>query len=128
MAKPENVKVAQPRDRTGGQSPGGQSLWRRGHAKVDLGAARRAGLHADIPPMWESVRRIERPEDVPGVPALRKRDALQRRTLGVVDVTAAYLALLVAVYARQGRPHVALAVDRPGGAVRGAGKQGDRPV
>jgi exopolysaccharide biosynthesis polyprenyl glycosylphosphotransferase len=102
MAEPENVKVAQPRDRTGGQSPGGQSLWRRGHAKVDLGAARRAALHADIPPMWESVRRIERPEDVPGVPALRKRDALARRMLSVVDVTAAYVALLIAVYAVTG--------------------------
>jgi exopolysaccharide biosynthesis polyprenyl glycosylphosphotransferase len=101
MAKPENVKVAQSRDRTGGQSQP-RSLWRRGHGKVDLGATRRAVPRSDISPIWESVRRLERPEDVPGVPALLRRDALQRRVLGVVDVTAAYVALLIAVYAVHG--------------------------
>jgi exopolysaccharide biosynthesis polyprenyl glycosylphosphotransferase len=101
MAKPDDVKVAQPRDRAGGP-PQSRSLWRRGHGKVDLGASRRATHNPDISPMWESVRRLERPEDVPGVPALLKRDALQRRVLGVVDVTAACIALLIAVYAING--------------------------
>ena len=101
MAKPEDVKVAQPRDRAGGQSQS-PSLWRRRHGTVDLGATRRTTHHADIPPIWESVRRLERREDVPGVPALLKRDALQRRVLGVVDVAAAYIALVIAVYAVKG--------------------------
>jgi hypothetical protein len=97
MAKPDDVKIAQPRERTGSQS-----LWRRGHGKVDLTAKRHAPLRADISPAWESVRRIERPEDVSGVSVLLKRDALQRRMLGVVDVTAAYMALVIAVYAIKG--------------------------
>jgi exopolysaccharide biosynthesis polyprenyl glycosylphosphotransferase len=101
MAKPDDVRVAPPRDRTGSQSQS-HSLWRRGHGAVDLGATRRAPHHADISPMWESVRRLERAEDVPGVPALLKRDALQRHLLGVVDVVAACLALLIAVYAVHG--------------------------
>jgi exopolysaccharide biosynthesis polyprenyl glycosylphosphotransferase len=97
MAKSDDMKVAQPRGRTGSQP-----LWRRGHGKVDLGGTRRPTLRADVAPAWESVRRIDRPEDVPGVSALLKRDALQRRMLGVVDVTAAYIALIIAVYAVRG--------------------------
>jgi exopolysaccharide biosynthesis polyprenyl glycosylphosphotransferase len=97
MAKSDDLKVAQPRERAGSQS-----LWRRGHGQVDRGAPRRPLLRADVSPAWESVRRIERPEDVPGVSALLKRDALQRRMLGVVDVVAAYIALVIAVYAVKG--------------------------
>src|SRR6185312_1221577 len=44
---------------------------------------------------------------VSGVPALLKRDALQRRMLGVVDIAAAYIALIIAVYAVKG-DHVSL--------------------
>jgi len=102
MAEPEDVKVAQPRR---SEQP---SLWRRGHGGLDLAAAkRRSSLHAEISPMWESVRRLERPDDLPGVPALLRRDALQRRLLSLVDVTAAFVALLIAVYAVKG-DHVSL--------------------
>jgi exopolysaccharide biosynthesis polyprenyl glycosylphosphotransferase len=101
MAEPEDVKVAQPRERKGGQAPS-TSLWRRGHGKVDLASTRRAARHPEISPIWESVRRLEPAGEVSGVPALLKRDALQRRVLGVVDVVAAYVALLIAVYAVHG--------------------------
>jgi exopolysaccharide biosynthesis polyprenyl glycosylphosphotransferase len=94
-------KVSKPRERR----PAPPSVWRRGHAP-DLGTARRS-LRADIAPMWESVRRLGPPEDVPGVPALLKRDALQRRALGAVDLSVAYVALLIAVYAVKG-DHVSL--------------------
>src|SRR5690242_3034131 len=97
MAKSEDVKVAQPRERAGSES-----LARRRHGKLDRGTARRGPLRADASPAWESARRIEHPEDTPGVSALLKRDALQRRMLGVVDVTAAYIALLIAVYGVKG--------------------------
>jgi len=97
MAKSEDVKIVQPRERSASDS-----LSRRRHGKPDRGAARRGPQRADVSPVWESVRRIERPEDVPGVSALLKRDALQRRMLGVVDVTAAYVALLIAVYGVKG--------------------------
>jgi exopolysaccharide biosynthesis polyprenyl glycosylphosphotransferase len=100
MPKSEDVKVGKPGERTAGLS-----LWRRGH-DAEFGTAQRS-LQADIAPMWESVRRLEDPEDIPGVPALLRRDALQRRTLGVVDVVAAYVALLIAVYAVRG-DHVSL--------------------
>ncbi len=103
MAKPEDVKFAQPRERSDRPS----ASRRRGRRGVDLGAKRRPTPHAEIPPVWESVRRLERAEDVPGVPALLKRDALQRRTLGAVDVTAAYVALVIAVSAVKG-DHVSL--------------------
>ena len=103
MAESEDVQIAQPRERN--EQP---SLWRRGHSGHDLAAAkRRSALHAEISPVWESVRRLERPHDLPGVPALQKRDALQRRLLSLVDVTAAFAALLIAVYAVNG-DHVSL--------------------
>ncbi len=97
MAKPEDVKLAPPRERTGSQTP-----WRRGPRKVGRAATRRAPLRADASPAWESVRRIDRVDDAPGVSALHRRDALQRRMLSVVDVTAAYVALIIAVYAVKG--------------------------
>jgi len=53
-------------------------------------------------PAWESVRRIEHHGEAPGVAVLLRRDALQRRMLGVEDVTAAYIALVIAVYADHG--------------------------
>jgi exopolysaccharide biosynthesis polyprenyl glycosylphosphotransferase len=96
MAKPEDVQLEQ-RERN--ERP---SLWRRGDGRVDVAALRRSSLRAEISPVWESVRRLERPDDVPGVAALRRRDALQRRLLSLVDVFAAYVALLVAVYAVKG--------------------------
>jgi exopolysaccharide biosynthesis polyprenyl glycosylphosphotransferase len=99
MAESDDLKLAKRRGRV--PSP---SVWRRGHGR-DI--AERRSRHEDVAPMWESVRRLEHPEDVPGVPALLKRDALHRRTLGVVDVLAAYGALLVAVYAVKG-DHVSL--------------------
>jgi exopolysaccharide biosynthesis polyprenyl glycosylphosphotransferase len=94
MASAEDVKRAQARERT--------SRPRRVRGSVDAAASRRAALHSDIAPVWESIRRLERPDDGPGVRALMKRDALQRRALSVVDVVAAYVALAVAVYAVKG--------------------------
>src|ERR1700744_1837388 len=99
MAPPNDVKVAPPRDR---RRPQSRKPWRRSHGSVDISASRRAPRRADVSPMWESVRRLERGQDGPGVRALLKRDALQRRMLGVVDVLSAYVALLIAVYAVKG--------------------------
>ncbi len=96
MTTPEDVKSA-PRKRADRASPP-----RQARGRVDVGASRRAALRADLSPVWESVRRRERPGDSPGVRALSKRDALQRRALSVVDVIAAYVALLLAVYAVKG--------------------------
>jgi exopolysaccharide biosynthesis polyprenyl glycosylphosphotransferase len=101
MAKRDDVKLSRPRERTAQPS-----LWRRGHTAGDLSTNRRS-LQADISPMWESVQRLERPAEVSGVPALLKRDALQRRMLGLVDIAAAYIALIIAVYAVKG-DHVSL--------------------
>jgi exopolysaccharide biosynthesis polyprenyl glycosylphosphotransferase len=96
MAKPENVKSV-PRKRA---APASRPRQPRG--RFDLAASRRAAVHTDIAPVWESVRRVERPGEFLGVRALLKRDALQRRALSAVDVIGAYVALLIAVYAIHG--------------------------
>ena len=97
MASAEDVKRAKLRERADRTARP-----RRVRGSGDAVGSHRAALYTDIAPMWESMRRIERPDDGPGVRALMKRDALQRRTLSVVDVIAAYVALLVAVYAVTG--------------------------
>jgi exopolysaccharide biosynthesis polyprenyl glycosylphosphotransferase len=61
-----------------------------------------SSLHAEISPMWESVRPRDRRDDNPGVSVLLKRDALMRRLLGIVDVAGAATALLFAVYVVKG--------------------------
>jgi exopolysaccharide biosynthesis polyprenyl glycosylphosphotransferase len=97
MASAEDVKRAKLRERADRTARS-----RRVRGSSDAVGSHRAALYTDIAPVWESIRRLERTDDGPGVRALMKRDALQRRTLSVVDVVAAYVALLVAVYAVKG--------------------------
>jgi exopolysaccharide biosynthesis polyprenyl glycosylphosphotransferase len=96
MTRPEDLK------RAPGKRADRTSRPRQARGRGDLVGARRSAQRTDIAPVWESVRRLERHGDRPGVRALLKRDALQRRALSVVDVIAAYVALLVAVYAING--------------------------
>jgi exopolysaccharide biosynthesis polyprenyl glycosylphosphotransferase len=71
--------------------------WRRSHAGASAATQRRSARRSGSSPVWESVRQLERPNDTPGVRALLRRDALQRRLLSIADVTAAYMALLISV-------------------------------
>jgi exopolysaccharide biosynthesis polyprenyl glycosylphosphotransferase len=58
-----------------------------GHADVDL--------HADISPVWEVLPRGH--QEVGARPAVLQRDSLLRRGLGLVDLVAAFVALLAVV-------------------------------
>jgi exopolysaccharide biosynthesis polyprenyl glycosylphosphotransferase len=60
-----------------------------------LGAESSPGT--DISPLWEVVTGVDRVAEVAGYSVLLRRDTIFRRALALVDVTAAYLALLFAV-------------------------------
>ena len=59
---------------------------------------------ADISPVWEVVPHFGSMADVPGAKALRERDAIFRRMLGVGDVVAGYAALTLALGLMSGAP------------------------
>jgi exopolysaccharide biosynthesis polyprenyl glycosylphosphotransferase len=52
---------------------------------------------AEISPAWEVLTGVDDAPEAPGVSVLLRRDAVFRRSLGLIDVVAAYLALLFAV-------------------------------
>ena len=67
---------------------------RRGGSPYELEGPQ---LRADLSPVWEAARIDDVPE-APGFATLLRRDALFRRTLALADVTAALVALVIAVY------------------------------
>jgi exopolysaccharide biosynthesis polyprenyl glycosylphosphotransferase len=68
--------------------------------------ARQTGppVAADISPVWEVVPHFDSMADVPGAKALRERDAIFRRMLGVGDVVAGYAALIFSLELTSGAP------------------------
>ena len=100
------------RDALAKRLPGRASgdVWRHRGKADGYRRPRSPGLDAQISPVWEVVPGVDQTPDTVGFSALLKRDALFRRSLALVDVIAAYLALLFAVHVVSG-PGVALTPD-----------------
>jgi exopolysaccharide biosynthesis polyprenyl glycosylphosphotransferase len=92
-ASQEGERVKQPQRRSGRSVP-----WRRQPDVTNPVSPARSSLHVELSPVWESVRRCDHIAGAAGVSSLLRRDAQLRRTLALVDVIAAYSALLIAVY------------------------------
>jgi exopolysaccharide biosynthesis polyprenyl glycosylphosphotransferase len=68
----------------------------RGESAADS-SARASIAHGDISLIWEAGRGADRARDSPGYPVRLRRNRFFRRALIVVDVVAAYVALLLAL-------------------------------
>ncbi len=95
------------------ESVGGRGLprWLRGQREVVAGGAVVSGASAEqvvaagVSPVWEVLPRVGGVSDAPGSIRLRKRDALLRRSLGLSDLLAGFVAVMLVLGFIPGQAH-----------------------